>query len=457
MPFRDDEKRREYYRRYRAKRRAEQPAGERNRRDRERRAAKRRADREALPEIPGSRDLRPHQRDLYDVLESAEPPRLLTIRKGARVGLTTVQLMLADAAASRGEAVGVYAPTMSMAKELARLFVADVAAPAKVEKATAFAVVYAGGGRVVFNWSPAKHFRLYSFDARYGDEWASLPPDMQHEGSPGALLRGRVRSAANPRVCVSASPSATGDALLAQEAEAGLHLEWMLSCRSAARGIRPGSTGSLLRAAAGARGIHPLPQFRRAVVHRLRRRVAAGVVDGRALPVRRRRACRGRAAAGCGRRARRVAGVDRGRGARGGRAERELGTAAGRAGQRRTGPRREAGGVLDGRCRGADRLGGHGPGAACHAREGRGEGPPGVRRGRAGRPHRGLGVPVVRREGRGAGASGAGRRDCGRGRGRVGAAVRGDRGAARRWRWSIPAGARGRPTRSAGRTAWRTR
>ena len=118
--------------------------------------------------------------------------------------------MLADAAARRGESVGVYAPTMSMAKELGRLFAADVAAPSKVAKATVFAVEYERGGRVAFNWSTAKHFRLFTFDAAFGDEWASLPPDMQHEGSPGALLRGRVRSAANPRVVVSASPSASG-------------------------------------------------------------------------------------------------------------------------------------------------------------------------------------------------------------------------------------------------------
>ncbi len=57
---------------------------------------------------------------------------------------------------------------------------------------------------MAFNWSTAKHFRLYSFDLCLGDEWASLPLDMQHEGSPGALP--------------------------AQEAEAGLHLEWMLEC-----------------------------------------------------------------------------------------------------------------------------------------------------------------------------------------------------------------------------------
>lgn len=155
---------------------------------------------------------------------------MLTIRKGARVGLTTVQLMLADVAARRGESVGVYSPSMTMARELARLYVAEVAPPSMVAKATTLSVEYDAGGRVVFLWSVAKAFRLYSFDACYGDEWASLPPDMQHEGSPGALLRGRVRSAANPRVAVSASPSATGDALLAQEAEAKLHLEWLMAC-----------------------------------------------------------------------------------------------------------------------------------------------------------------------------------------------------------------------------------
>ncbi len=69
-----------------------------------------------------------------------------------------------------------------MARELGRLFAADVAAPAKTVKATAFSVEYVGGGRVQFNWSTAKHFRLYSFDLCLGDEWASLPPDMQHEG-----------------------------------------------------------------------------------------------------------------------------------------------------------------------------------------------------------------------------------------------------------------------------------
>ena len=60
--------------------------------------------------------------------------------------MTTVQLMLADAAATRGEAVGVYAPTMTMAKELARLFAAEVAPPSQVAKATAFAVDYDAGG-----------------------------------------------------------------------------------------------------------------------------------------------------------------------------------------------------------------------------------------------------------------------------------------------------------------------
>ncbi len=80
MPFKDDEKRRDYYRAYRA--------------------AKRQAAREALPD-PERPDPWPHQRDLYQVLESPDPPRLLTVRKGARVGLTTVQLLLADAAARR--------------------------------------------------------------------------------------------------------------------------------------------------------------------------------------------------------------------------------------------------------------------------------------------------------------------------------------------------------------------
>ncbi len=82
MPFKDDDRRREYQRE-RARKRSNEARAERNRRDRERRAAKRQADREALPE-PERPVLSPHQRDLYDVLESAEPPRLLTIRKGAR-------------------------------------------------------------------------------------------------------------------------------------------------------------------------------------------------------------------------------------------------------------------------------------------------------------------------------------------------------------------------------------
>ena len=127
MPFKDDDRRREYHREYRRNQR-DKPA--RNRQDRDRRAAKRKAERKALPD-PVRPDLWPHQRALFQVLESPDPPRLLTIRKGARVGLTTVQLMLADAAASRGEAVGVYAPTMTMARELGRLFAAEVAAPAK--------------------------------------------------------------------------------------------------------------------------------------------------------------------------------------------------------------------------------------------------------------------------------------------------------------------------------------
>lgn len=84
MPIKDGEQRREYYRQYRAKRRAEQP-GERNRQDRERRAEQRKAERESLPE-PEQPVLWPHQQALYQVLESPAPPRLLTIRKGARVG-----------------------------------------------------------------------------------------------------------------------------------------------------------------------------------------------------------------------------------------------------------------------------------------------------------------------------------------------------------------------------------
>ncbi|MCY3837850.1 MAG: hypothetical protein OXH09_04235 [Gammaproteobacteria bacterium] len=53
MPIKDGEQRREYYRQYRAKRRAEQP-GERNRQDRERRAEQRKAERDPCPN-PSSR------------------------------------------------------------------------------------------------------------------------------------------------------------------------------------------------------------------------------------------------------------------------------------------------------------------------------------------------------------------------------------------------------------------
>ena len=99
MPFKDAE-RRNAYRRKRYAERREQDRDERNRRDREGRAAKRRAEREAVPD-PERRDPWPHQRDLYDVLESSDPPRLLTVCKAARVGSTTVQLLPADAAAGR--------------------------------------------------------------------------------------------------------------------------------------------------------------------------------------------------------------------------------------------------------------------------------------------------------------------------------------------------------------------
>ncbi len=115
MPFKDDDRRRKYHRERASKRSAEARA-ERNRQDRKRRAAKRQAEREAVPDSEQP-VLWPHQRDLYQVLESPDPPRLLTVRKAARVGSTSVQLLPADAAARRGESVGVYAPTMTMARE----------------------------------------------------------------------------------------------------------------------------------------------------------------------------------------------------------------------------------------------------------------------------------------------------------------------------------------------------
>ena len=63
MPIKDDDRRREYYREYRPKRRAGQPAGERNRQDRARRAEQRKAEREAAP-APDTPILWPHQQAL---------------------------------------------------------------------------------------------------------------------------------------------------------------------------------------------------------------------------------------------------------------------------------------------------------------------------------------------------------------------------------------------------------
>ena len=162
----------------------------------------------------------------------------------------------------RGESAGVYAPTMTMARKLGRLLVPGVAAlrrrrrPRRSTSST-------GGGRVAFNWSTAKHSRLFTFHARFGDEWASLPPDMQHERSPGAL-RG-LRSSRNlglwcrPVRRQPGMPAGAGG-------RGGLYLEWMLECRRARRGMVHFNGTSLAMSAELPAGTHNAQPSRNGVL-----------------------------------------------------------------------------------------------------------------------------------------------------------------------------------------------
>ncbi len=83
-----------------------------------------------------------------------------------------------------------------------------------------------------------------------------------------------------PRVLVSASPSATGDALLAQEAEAGLHFEWMPKCPECGAWNSPRldriNPPIYTACSAGAGRPPPTPVSPGVDLHRLRRRVGTG-------------------------------------------------------------------------------------------------------------------------------------------------------------------------------------
>ena len=116
-----------------------------------------------------------------------------------RVGLTTVQLMLADVSARRaGESVGVYSPTMVMCRELARLFAAENRAAIGDGKATTHSVEYESGGRVCSTAPPPRASGCSAVTSATGTNGRACRRTLQHEGALGLFLRGRVRSAVNP-------------------------------------------------------------------------------------------------------------------------------------------------------------------------------------------------------------------------------------------------------------------